>query len=169
MLASQARDTSSILVSRTIRLAIIGLINGVTVGAKAKKGSKGKASGANKKIKLDAHYKRLFNDRLFRWFLYTGILLGVLSVSLLLFRVRSVEYAVPLQFYTPQGFDNLGAWYRAYTYGLFGLLTTAGNITLAAISYDKSRIASFFLVMGMLVINLFLLIVVIALTNNLEV
>lgn len=139
------------------------------MGAKTTTKAKAKNLPGKKRSKLNAHYRKLFRDKLFRGFLYTGILLGILSLALLIVRVRAVEYAVPLQFYSPRGFDNLGAWYRAYTYGLFGLVSTVGNVILAAISYDKSRIASFFLVMGMLVINIFLLIIIFTLTNNLGV
>lgn len=130
--------------------------------------SKTKAKSAKKHQQLDIQLTKLFTDKLFRWFTLTAVALGLGGLGWLLFRVRAVDYAVPLQYYSPQGFDALGAWYRAYAFGAFGLLTTVGNLVLAAMSYDKSRIASFFLVMGTLVINLFLVIIILTLTGNFE-
>src|SRR5688572_24790439 len=108
--------------------------------------------------------KRLFSDRLFIGFLLVAIFLGIAGLVLLALRVRPRDFAVPYQYSSLQGFDALGAWYRVLIYGFFLLLTTAGNISLAALSYDKSRIASFFLVMGTVVVNLFALIIVFTLT-----
>ncbi|MBI3983790.1 hypothetical protein HY346_00640 [Candidatus Microgenomates bacterium] len=120
-------------------------------------------------VSLGQKLKRLFKDRLFVAFLIAGLVLGLLVLLLLGLRVRPKEFAVPLRYSTYQGFDALGAWYRVYTFGLFSLVVTIGNTILAALSFDKSRIASFFLVMGTLVVNLFTLIITWTLTGHLEV
>ena len=122
---------------------------------------------SKKRFRLDL--KKIFKDQVFRWFVWTAILLSLVTLGLLFFRVRAVEYAVPLRYSSFQGFDGLGAWYRIYIFGAFNLLVTAGNLSLAAMSYDRSRITSFYLVMGTVVINLFLLIIILTLTANLEV
>ena len=115
-----------------------------------------------------ARLKRLFNDGLFRWFLVFTIICLVINLTILGWQVRPTDFVVPLQYSTLRGFDGLGAWYRTYTYGLFSLIVTIGNIWLAAIGYDKSRIASFFLVIGALIVNVFTLVVIITLASHLE-
>lgn len=131
--------------------------------AKTKKHPPGTVATLGQKL------KRLFKDRLFVGFLIAGLTLGLLVLVLLGLRVRPKDFAVPLRYSTHQGFDALGAWYRVYTFGLFSLVVTVGNTVLAALSFDKSRIASFFLVMGTLVINLFTLIIIWTLTGHLEI
>src|SRR3990167_5167408 len=110
----------------------------------------------------------LFKDRLFIGFIVLGLLLSLAVVVVLMVKVRSKTFVVPLQYSTLQGFDSLGPWYRVYVYGLFTLLVTIINITLAVLSYSKSRIASFFLVLGMLVINLLTLVVIVTLAGHLD-
>ncbi len=113
--------------------------------------------------------KRLFNDRLFIGFLVTAIVLATSGVLLLIWRLRPRDFAVPYQYSSLQGFDALGAWYQVVIYGAFMVMITAGNLALAALGYDKSRIASFFLVMGAVIFNLFALIIVFTLTSHLEI
>ena len=135
--------------------------------AKAK--SSAKKISSKKNNQLRTQLKRLFSDKIFRWFLIVSLALVIGILGILAARLRPIDFAVPLHYSTFQGFDGLGAWYRIYIFGFFALIVTTGNFILAASSYDKSRIASFFLVMGSTVINLFLLIIVLTLTNNLEV
>ena len=135
---------------------------------KVKKSSTKKVS-SNKNNQFRVQMKRLFKDKIFRWFLIVSLTFVIGILGILAARLRPIDFAVPLHYSTFQGFDGLGAWYRIYIFGIFALMVTAGNFVLAAYSYDKSRIASFFLVMGSTIINLFLLIIVFTLTNNLEV
>ena len=121
------------------------------------------------KITFRRSLKRLFNDRLFIGFLVAAIVLAIAGVLLLVLRLRPRDFAVPYQYSSLQGFDGLGAWYRVIIYGVFMVMITAGNIILAALGYDKSRIASFFLIMGAVILNLFALIIVFTLTGHLEV
>ncbi len=112
---------------------------------------------------------KLLKDRLFTAFVASSLLVSLASISLILWRVRPTDFAVPLRYSSAQGFDTLGAWYRVYNFAFFTLLVTVSNLLLAAFSLEKSRIASFFLVMGSLVINIFTLVVVLVLTAHLEV
>lgn len=117
---------------------------------------------------LRKRLKLLFKDKLFGGFVWAACILCLVSLLFIAFRVRPSDFAVPLRYSTFQGFDALGAWYRVYTYGVFALLVTAGNLILAAVSLDKSRIASFFLILGTIVVNIFALIVIVTLTGHLE-
>ena len=121
------------------------------------------------KLTFRRSLKRLFADRLFIGFLVAAIGLTLAGVMLLVWRLRPIDFAVPYQYSSLQGFDGLGAWYRVIIYGLFMVGVTAGNLALAALGYDKSRIASFFLVMGTVILNLFALIIVFTLTSHLEI
>ncbi|MBI4100933.1 hypothetical protein HY441_00475 [Candidatus Microgenomates bacterium] len=132
------------------------------------KASTKKAVVESKQVSLRTLLKRLFSDKLFIGFLLTGIGLTAASVVMLLLKVRPRDFVVPLQYSTLQGFDALGAWYRVYAFGVFSLVVTIGNILLAAMSYDKSRIGSFFLVVGTVIVNLFTLTIIFTLVGHLE-
>ncbi len=109
----------------------------------------------------------LFKDRVFLSFLIIMILLLVSVVVILAIKVRPVDYAVPLRYSTYQGFDALGAWYRVLTYGAFILVVNIMNLILAAIAFDKSRIASFYLILGTVAIDLFGVVIIWVLATHL--
>lgn len=111
---------------------------------------------------------RMFRDRLFIGFLIGAVVLFLANIAVLVLRVRPQDFVVPLQYSSLQGFDSLGQWYRVYAFGWFSLIVTAGNLVLAAIAFEKSRLASFLLVIGTLMINLFNLVIVITLISHLE-
>lgn len=111
---------------------------------------------------------RIFQDKLLIGFLITNIMLCAFIIVLLVLRVRPRDFVVPLQYSTVHGFDVLGSWYRVYVFGAFSLLVTLGNIVLAAMSYKRSRLASFLLVFGAIMVNLFDLIIVLTLVSHLE-
>src|SRR5688500_9985510 len=101
----------------------------------------------------------LFRDRIFISFVIASFILCAVIIIVLIIRVRPQSLVVPLQYSTLRGFDALGPWYRAHLYGLFSLVITVGNTILAVMSYPKSRIASFFLVLGTIVVNAFTLVI----------
>jgi len=111
---------------------------------------------------------RMFKDKLFIGFIVATVSLSIIICLILLIRVRSRDFVVPLQYSTLQGFDALGVWYRVFGFGAFSLVVTLGNIALGAYSYEKSRLASFLLVVSSLMINLFTLIIVLTLVSHLE-
>ncbi len=74
-------------------------------------------------------------------------------------RLKPTDYPLPVRYSSLVGFDALGPWYQTYAIGLFGVLVTAVNTTLAAISFTRSRITSFFLLIGAFVVGLFCLII----------
>ncbi len=111
---------------------------------------------------------RIFKDKLFIGFMVATVLLCIVICLILLIRVRPRDFVVPLQYSTLQGFDALGVWYRVFGFGAFSLVVTFGNIAMAAYAYEKSRLASFLLVVSSLMINLFTLIIVLTLVSHLE-
>jgi len=140
-----------------------------------KKKSKGKATKAAKvsakklQHQIDHLLKhRMFQDRLFMLFLVLAGLACIGTIATLIFQVRPKDFVVPLQYSTLQGFDALGGWYRLYIYAVFALLVSIGNTVLASMIYDKSRIASFFLVVGTFMVNALTLVVVITLTSHIN-
>ena len=116
----------------------------------------------------DLPASRMLRDPLFKWFLIPSIILCLAIILLLVLNVRPKDFVVPLQYSSIQGFDVLGPWYHVILYGLFSLLITAGNLVLASFVFEKSRITSFFLVMGTAVVNLLILRVVLTLVAQLN-
>lgn len=112
--------------------------------------------------------KPLFRDRLFIGFLVVAVVLSLIVVVSILIKVRPKDFVVPLQYSTLEGFDGLGSWYRVYLYGLFSIMVTVANIILALYCYPKSRITSFFLVLGTVVINIFTTVIVLTLLTHLN-
>lgn len=102
--------------------------------------------------------QRIFKDKFLRWFWVSAVLLCVAVWLLLGFDLRPTSFAVPVEYTSGKEF-NLNDWYHIYGYGLFSLMITAGNITLAALSFEKSRITSFFLVLTAIILNIFTLVI----------
>lgn len=98
--------------------------------------------------------QRIFRDRFLRWFVWGAIAVFVVEWLLLGFQLRPTGFVVPVE-YTSGAEFRLGDWKLIYGYGIFSFIVTAGNITLATLSFEKSRIASFFLVAGAVVLNIF--------------
>ncbi len=117
----------------------------------------------------DFWQRPMFHDRIFIGFVITCFGLSAAVITILIIKVRPQSFVVPLQYSTLRGFDALGPWYHAYTYGLFSLIVTGGNTALAVMSYPKSRITSFFLILGTLVINVFTLVVILTLAHHLNI
>lgn len=103
--------------------------------------------------------QRLLRDKLFMAFVVISWLTTITIWVLLIVEVRPKDFLVPLGYSTTGSFDVLGAWYQTYIYGVFSLLVTAGNFAFAVASYEKSRLASFLLVVGAVIVNIFALVI----------
>lgn len=112
----------------------------------------------------DLKGQRLFKDRLSVRIAIPTLLINALNIILLLLRVQPTDFAVPVRYSSLVGFDTLGPWYQVYAIGLFGLFTGVANIGMAIVVHPKSRITSFFLILGAFVVSLFCLIVSLAFT-----
>lgn len=108
--------------------------------------------------------QRFFSDRLSLSILIPTVVINVANLILLAVKLEPTDFAVPVRYSSLVGFDTLGPWYHLYGIGLFGLMVTLTNGSLAAVSYARSRITSFFLLIGAFVVALFCLIISLAFT-----
>lgn len=136
----------------------------------SKKSKQSKLTSKQLQKRID-HFRsqRIFKDKLFSAFLVLSLLALIAVITVLIVSVRPKAVVVPLRYSTLQGFDALGGWYRLYVYGVFSLLVFIGNTFLAVMLYQKSRIASFFLVLGTLVVNVFTLVIILTLFAHLNI
>ena len=107
---------------------------------------------------------RFFSDRLSVAILVADLVVNAVTIVILLLRVRPTQFPVPVRYSSLVGFDRLGSWVQLYNIGIFSLLVTLTNATLAIYSFSRSRITSFFLLSGALVVAAFSLIISLALT-----
>ena len=103
--------------------------------------------------------QRLFQDKLSVSLLVTALVLNVLNLIVLILRIRPTDYPVPVHYSSLKSFDMLGPWYDRYWIGIFGLAVTLVNAWLALASFQRSRIASFFLLAGSIVVGIFCIII----------
>lgn len=111
-----------------------------------------------------ASLKKWRQQRIFRDRLSLGMAVGSLALNgatflILLFNLEPTNIPVPIHYTSFGGFDRLGHWYQIYNIALFGLLATVVNFGLATLSFNRSRITSFFLLAGAFVVSLFCLII----------
>ena len=106
--------------------------------------------------------QRLAKDKLSLGILVLSAIINVATLLMLIASLRPTEFAVPVRYSSLTGFQALGEWYQIYGIALFGVGVTAVNAVLAANSYSRSRITSFFLLIGAFVVSLFCLIISLA-------
>ncbi len=104
-------------------------------------------------------HQRILRDKFLRWFVFLALGTFLIVAILLLARLRPTDFVVPLEYTSGIGLSRLSDWRLIYGYGIFSFVVTAGNLTLAIASFEKSRIMSFFLLLGAIVINIFTIIV----------
>lgn len=88
-----------------------------------------------------------------------ALALNVVTVLLLILKVHHVDYPVPVHYLNLVGFDKMGGWYQTYRIGAFGLVVTVVNGMLAAKSFQRNRLSSFYLLMGAAVTALLCLVI----------
>ena len=102
---------------------------------------------------------RFARDRLFMTAFMLAVALVVLMWGVILIRVRPASFPVPVHYTTLGGFDALGSWYQPILASLYATVLVLVNVALSYISYQRSRMASFFLLAGAVVVALFSLII----------
>jgi hypothetical protein len=102
---------------------------------------------------------RFLRDRFSVSLLVVALVIGGLNLVLLLFHLPLSRGEVPVRYSSLGGFDGLGPWYSPFLIALFGLSITLVNGVLAYQSFARSRLASFFLLVGAGVVALFCLII----------
>lgn len=103
--------------------------------------------------------QRILRDKFLRWFVILVLVTFLVVAVLLLVRLRPTDFVVPLEYTSGTGLSRLGDWRLIYGYGIFSMIVTFGNLGLSIAAFEKSRIMSFFLLLGAIVINIFTIIV----------
>jgi hypothetical protein len=91
--------------------------------------------------------------------LAAAALLNLITLIVVLIKVRSVSYPVPTHYLSLVGFDQTGSWYATYRFAAFGVVVTIINGLLAAKSFQRHRLTSFFLLLGAAVVGLLCLVI----------
>lgn len=103
--------------------------------------------------------QRFFQDRLSLALMLPALGFNVVTILVLVLRLRPSNFLIPVHYSSLGGFDELGPWYQTFRIAGFGLAVTITNTALAAYSFTRSRIASFYLLTGAFVVGLFCLII----------
>lgn len=102
---------------------------------------------------------RFMKDRLFMGCLTLAVVFVVLMWGVVVIRVRPTSFPVPVHYTTLGGFDALGSWFQPAIASVYATILIAVNIVLSYLSYPRSRMASFFLLAGAVVVAVFSLII----------
>jgi hypothetical protein len=107
----------------------------------------------------DVRASRFLADRLSLGLIIAALILNGVAFAVLVTHVRPTEIPVPTHYSSLRNFDALGPWYFPFEVAAFGLAVTAANVVFAYSSYTRSRLASFFLLSGAVVVAIFSLII----------
>ena len=110
----------------------------------------------------DVRNQRFFRDRISVGLLVTGLILNGVNLITLMLHVRPSEGQVPVRFSSLTLFDALGPWYFPFLIALFALAVTLVNGLFAYHSFSRSRLASFYLLIGSDVVAIFAFIISVA-------
>lgn len=99
---------------------------------------------------------RFFHDRLSLALLAGALIVNGLNVVALGLKVRPTDIPVPTQYSNiGGGFSALGPWYFPFTVAITALAVTLVNAAFAYFGFNRSRLASFFLLAGSGVVAIF--------------
>ncbi|HVE80767.1 MAG TPA: hypothetical protein VNA68_01345 [Candidatus Dormibacteraeota bacterium] len=104
----------------------------------------------------------LFRDRISQIAIGLAIVFSIATVLAAITQIKQTDYPVPVHYSSLVGFDKVGKWYENYQIVFFSLVATFVNTLLAAKSFRRNRVASFFLLSGSVVVSLFCLIISVA-------
>ena len=107
---------------------------------------------------------KFFNDRLSIGMMILAFLFNALAFVVLVARLHPTDLPIPVHYSSLSGYDQLGPWYSGYMNGIYALALTIINSFLAYRCFTRSRITSFFLLVGAVVAAMFSLIIANALT-----
>jgi hypothetical protein len=102
---------------------------------------------------------RFFEDRMSLGLMITALSLNVAGFLILLPKVHSTDLQVPVGYSSLDLGYTLGVWYFPYLVVAFGLGVTLINSALAYRAFTRSRLASFYLLAGAVVVAIFSLII----------
>ena len=100
---------------------------------------------------------RFFRDRFSVTLLLGALIVNGLTLITLAMRLKPVEGEVPIRFSSLTQFDPdvLGPWYYPFIIALVALVLTLANGYFAYNTFSRSRLASFFLLVGSGVVAIF--------------
>ena len=102
---------------------------------------------------------RFFQDKLSLGLIVAAVILNVVTVVSLLAHVRPTDVPVPTHYSSLRSFDALGPWFWPFEVAIFGFIVTIMNTAFAYSSYNRSRLASFLLQSGGVVVAVFTFII----------
>ena len=98
---------------------------------------------------------RFFHDRLSVGLIVAALIVSAANIILLLPNVHPSDIAEPVRYSSLNLGYTLGAWYYPYIVALTAVVVTLVNATLAFQSFTRSRLGSFFLLLGGMVFAVF--------------
>jgi hypothetical protein len=99
--------------------------------------------------------QRFFRDRLSMWVLVLALMVNALSLTNLSLRLHPTDGQFPVHFTSFTLFDRLGPWYFPFEIALVALVIALVNGFFAYHSFNRSRLASFFLLVTGLLVAVF--------------
>lgn len=105
------------------------------------------------------HSSRFFADRISGTLLIAAISVNLLNLIILLPKLHPSDAPVPTRYTSLNLYGNLGPWYHPLLIAAFGLVVTFVNGLLGYQAFNRSRIASFFLLVGSVVVAVFCFII----------
>jgi hypothetical protein len=102
---------------------------------------------------------RFFEDRMSVGLMIVAMGLNIVGFLLLLPKVHPTDLPVAVSYSSLDLGYTLGGWFFPYEIILFGIGVTLVNSALAYRSFSRSRLASFYLLAGAVVVSVFSLII----------
>jgi hypothetical protein len=103
----------------------------------------------------DVRQSRFFRDRISLLLLVGALVINAANFFALTLHVRPTEGEVPVGYSSITLFDKLGPWYYPFLIALFATAITLLNAVFAYYSFNRSRLATFFLLSGSGVVAIF--------------
>jgi len=98
---------------------------------------------------------RFFHDRLSVGLVVSSLVVNALNIIVLLLKVHPSDMQLPVRYSSLDLGYTLGPWYYPYTVALFATAVTLVNAFFAYRAFTRSRLASFFLLLGAMVVAIF--------------
>ena len=101
----------------------------------------------------------LFQDPISVVALIVAAVINLLTVVLVITKLHQVDYPVPTHYQSLIGFDQVGSWLQNYRLLAFSVLVFVANTALAAKSFHRNRLVSFFLILASSVVAILALVI----------
>ncbi len=120
--------------------------------------NKNKLMGLNQKIRSFFH-QAYFKSHIVVWLLILSLTANIIDWLILKIWIKPVDFSIILHYNVYFGVDQIGNYRQVYLLPIIGLLLFAINLVLSMFFYEqKKRIASYILLMAILMIQLSLIV-----------